>query len=53
MSAEDKLRDELLAVMWRYSMESNVTLMGAIKAAHRASERLVELALDAKEGEQG
>jgi hypothetical protein len=43
------MRDELLAVMWRYSMESDATLMDAIQAAHRASERLVELVLDAKE----
>jgi septum formation topological specificity factor MinE len=48
MSNEERLRNEILAVMWRYSKESNVTILEAIKAAHQAAERIAEIALNAK-----
>ena len=42
-----QLRNELLAVMWRYSQESDVTILDAIKAAHAAAERIAQIAIDA------
>jgi len=50
-SATDKLRNEILAVMRRYSQESDVTILETIKAAHQAAERIAQIALDAKAGE--
>lgn len=52
MDAQNQLRQELLAVMWRYSQESNVTILETIKAAHQAAERIVQIALDAKRDEE-
>lgn len=49
--AKRMLRDEILAVMWRYSRESDVTIMETIEAAHKAAERIAQIALDAKSGE--
>jgi hypothetical protein len=48
MSNQEMLRSELLACMWRYSKESNVTVFEAIKAAHEAAERIFQITLDAK-----
>lgn len=48
MDSQEQLREELLAVMWRYSQESNVTILETIKAAHQAAERIAQIALDAK-----
>ena len=48
MDAQEQLRQELLAVMWRYSQESNVTILETIKAAHQAAEHIAQIALDAK-----
>ncbi len=45
--ARSKLRDELLAVMYRYSQESDVTILETIKAANEAGERITQIALDA------
>ena len=45
--AQSKLRDELLAVMWRYSQESDVTILETVKAANEAGERITQIALDA------
>lgn len=50
-SPTDKLRNEILAVMWRYAKESDVTILDTIKAAHRAAERIAQIALDAKADE--
>jgi hypothetical protein len=44
--AQSKLRDEILAVMWRYSQESDVTILETIKAANQAAERIAQIALD-------
>ena len=44
-SSLDKLRNEILAVMWRYSQESDVTILETIRAAHQAAERIVQIAL--------
>lgn len=51
MSPVEKLRNEILAVMWRYSQESDVTILDTIKAAHQAAERIAQIALDAKNDE--
>lgn len=48
MTAVEQLRNEILAVMWRYSHESDVKILDAIKAAHQAAERIAQIALDAK-----
>lgn len=48
MNAQEQLRQELIAVIWRYAQESNVTILEAIKAAHQAAERIAQIALDAK-----
>lgn len=45
---QEQLKQELLAVMWRYSQESNVTILETIKAAHQAAEHIAQIALDAK-----
>jgi hypothetical protein len=50
-SHTDKLRNEIIAVMWRYSQESDVTIIETIKAAHQAAERIAQIALDAKESD--
>jgi hypothetical protein len=47
----EQLRNEILAVMWRYSQESDVTILETIKAAHQAAERIAQIALDAKADE--
>ena len=51
-SQTSKLRNEIIAVMWRYSQESNVTILETITAAHQAVERIMQIALDAKNDEQ-
>lgn len=48
MNAVEQLRNEILAVMWRYSSESDVTILETIQAAHQAAERIAQIALDAK-----
>ncbi len=48
MTSVEKLRNELLAVMWRYSKESDVTILETVKAAHQAAERIVQITLDSK-----
>lgn len=48
MTAIEQLRNEILAVMWRYSQESDVTILETIQAAHKAAERIAQIALDAK-----
>ena len=48
MTAVEQLRNEILAVMWRYSSESDVTILETIQAAHQAAERIAQIALDAK-----
>lgn len=48
MNELEQLRNEILAVMWRYSKESNVTILDTIKAAHQAAERIVQITLDSK-----
>jgi len=50
-SPVEKLRNEILAVMWRYAQESDVTILDTIKAAHQAAERIAQIALDAKADE--
>lgn len=52
MSNVELLRNELLAVMWRYSSESDVTILETIQAAHQAAERIAQIAIDAKADEQ-
>jgi hypothetical protein len=47
----EKVRNEILAVMWRYSSESEVTILECIVAAHKAAERIAQISLDAKAGE--
>ena len=47
----EKIRNEILAVMWRYSSESDVTILECIVAAHKAAERIAQIALDAKAAE--
>lgn len=42
------LRNELLAVIWRYSKESDVTILDTIQATHQAAARVAQLALNAK-----
>lgn len=49
MNELEQLRNEILAVMWRYSKESNVTILDTIKAAHQAAERIVQITLDSKQ----
>lgn len=49
--SQDQLLNELLAVMWRYAQESEITIMETVEAAHRAAEIVVKTALDAKDGE--
>jgi len=44
--AQSKLRNELLAVMWRYSQESDVSILETVKAAHGAAERITQISLD-------
>lgn len=44
----EQLKNEILAVMLRYSRESDVTILETIKAAHMAAERIAEIALNAK-----
>jgi len=51
MTTVEKLRNEILAVMWRYSKESDVTILETIEAAHQAAERIVQITLDSKDGE--
>jgi len=48
MNAQEQLRNEILAMMLRYSRESDITILDAIKAAHQAAERIAQIALDAK-----
>lgn len=43
----EQLRNEILAVMWRYSKESDVTIMETIKAAHQAAEHIFRITLEA------
>ena len=47
----EKVRNEILAVMWRYSSESEITILECIIAAHKAAERIAQISLDAKAGE--
>lgn len=49
ISGQEQLRQELLAVMWRYSQESNVTVMETIRSAHQAAERIAQIAMDRKD----
>ncbi len=49
MNTKDKLRDEILAAMWRYSKESDITIIETIEAAHEAAERIFQIALDSKD----
>jgi hypothetical protein len=48
---ENRLTNEILAVMWRYSQESDVTILETIHAAHSAAERIFQISLDAKQSE--
>ena len=41
----EKVRNEILAVMWRYSSESDITILECIVAAHKAAERIAQIAL--------
>lgn len=43
----EQLRNEIIAVMWRYSKESDVTIMETIKAAHQAAEHIFRITLEA------
>ena len=47
-NSTEMLRNEILAVMLRYSQESDVTILQTIQAAHQAAERICQIALDAK-----
>ena len=47
----EKCRNEIIAVMWRYSQESSITLLEVIQAGHLAVERIAQVVLDAKAGE--
>jgi len=46
---QEQLKNELLACMWRYSQESDLTILETIQAAHQAAERICQIALDGKE----
>lgn len=52
MTAKDQLRNELLAAMWRYAQESDVTILETVEAAHEAAQAVVRVALDAKDDEE-
>jgi predicted transcriptional regulator len=49
MSPVEQMRDEILAVMWRYSQESDATLLDAVKAAHLAAERILHITLNSND----
>jgi|DEB19_MinimDraft_3_1074340.scaffolds.fasta_scaffold00267_31 hypothetical protein len=47
-TAQDQLRHEILAAMWRYATESDVTIMETIQAAHQAAEHIFRITLEAR-----
>jgi len=51
MNAREQLKNEILAAMWRYAQESDITILETIQAAHEASERIMQIALDGKSNE--
>lgn len=48
MSKESKeqIKNEILAVLYRYSQESDATLLEAIEACHEAASHLLRYVLD-------
>lgn len=52
MTAQEQLKREILATAFRYSQESEITILETIEAMHDAAEDIARAALNAKEGEE-
>lgn len=45
--AQEQLRKEIIAAMWRYGLESDLSFIEIIQAAHQAVEQLTQTAIRA------
>jgi septum formation topological specificity factor MinE len=48
MDIVEIVKNEILAVIWRYSQESDITIIQTLQACNQAGEHIIRIALDAK-----